>query len=199
MNSDQITRPMDADESQRGRNHARGRRLTAPPLSSGQRPNIGALMPTLYFAAPLFSSAERTFNLALTEKLERAGLTVFLPQRDGAESDRKPYSAMSKADRRQATFNLDRDKILESDVFLYVLDGRVPDEGAAFELGVAYADKMLRTTSRLIIGLHTDARAAFIGSRLNTMLDRAFDFIANSEDEACDFIERWGKDDRKMG
>jgi nucleoside 2-deoxyribosyltransferase len=190
---------MDADESQRGRNHARGRQLTAPPLSSGQRPNIGALMPTLYFAAPLFSSAERTFNLALTEKLERAGLTVFLPQRDGAESDCKAYSAMSKADQRQATFNLDRDKILESDVFLYVLDGRVPDEGAAFELGVAYADKMLRTTSRLIIGLHTDARAAFIGSRLNTMLDRAFDFIANSEDEACDFIERWGKDDRKMG
>lgn len=156
-------------------------------------------MPTLYFAAPLFSSAERTFNLALAEKLERAGLTVFLPQRDGVESDRKPYSAMSKADRRQAIFNLDRDQILESDVFLYVLDGRVPDEGAAFELGVAYADKMLRTTNRLIIGLHTDARAAFIGSRLNAMLDRAFDFIASSEDEACDFIERWGKDDRKMG
>jgi hypothetical protein len=28
---------------------------------------------------------------------------------------------MSKADRRQAIFNLDRDKILESDVFPYVL------------------------------------------------------------------------------
>jgi nucleoside 2-deoxyribosyltransferase len=168
-------------------------------VCTDQRRNIDALMPTLYFAAPLFSSAERTFNLALTERLERAGLTVFLPQRDGAESDRKPYSGMSKADRRQAMFNLDRDKILESDVFLYVLDGRVPDEGAAFELGVAYEDKMLRTTNRLIIGLHTDARAAFLGSRLNPMLDRAFDFIASSEDEACDFIEGWGKDDRKMG
>jgi nucleoside 2-deoxyribosyltransferase len=156
-------------------------------------------MPTLYFAAPLFSSAERTFNLALTEKLERAGLTVFLPQRDGAEGDREPYSAMSKADRRQAMFDLDRDKIVESDVFLYVLDGRVPDEGAAFELGVAYADKFLRTANRLIIGLHTDARSAFVGSRLNPMLDRAFDFIANTEDEACDFIDRWARDDRKIG
>jgi nucleoside 2-deoxyribosyltransferase len=156
-------------------------------------------MPTLYFAAPLFSSAERTFNLALTEKLEHGGLTVFLPQRDGAESDHKPYSARSKADRRQAIFNLDRDKILESDVFLYVLDGRDPDEGAAFELGVAYADKVLRTTNRLIIGLHTDARAAFLGARLNPMLDRAFDFIASSEDEACDFLEKWSKDVRNMG
>lgn len=62
-------------------------------------------MPTPYFAAPLFSSAERTFNLALTERRGRAGLTVFLSQRDGAESDREPYSAMSKADRRQAMFN----------------------------------------------------------------------------------------------
>jgi len=146
----------------------------------------------LYFAGPLFSEAERRFNLRLAERLERAGITVFLPQRDGAENDRDPDRVMSE-ERRQATFDLDRNQVLGSDVFLYVLDGRVPDEGAAFELGLAYADKMLRTTNRLIVGLHTDSRAAFLSSRLNLMLDRAFDFIASSEVEVCDFIQEWGK------
>jgi hypothetical protein len=47
--------------------------------------------------------------------------------------------------------------------------------------------------------LHTDARAAFLGSRLNAMLDRAFDFIASSEDEGAASLrggvkitEKWG-------
>ena len=43
-------------------------------------------MPTLYFAAPLFSESERIFNAALTREIERLGFTVFLPQRDGGSS-----------------------------------------------------------------------------------------------------------------
>ena len=40
----------------------------------------------VYFAAPLFNVAERTFNINLTNKIEEIGFEVFLPQRDGVEN-----------------------------------------------------------------------------------------------------------------
>jgi nucleoside 2-deoxyribosyltransferase len=36
----------------------------------------------LYIAAPLFTEAERAFNLVLAAALEAAGHDVYLPQRD---------------------------------------------------------------------------------------------------------------------
>ena len=45
----------------------------------------------IYLAGPLFSEAERRFNLRLTHRLEALGFEVFLPQRDGVERDRPPY------------------------------------------------------------------------------------------------------------
>ena len=60
-------------------------------------------------------------------------------------------------------FHLDRSRILEADVFLFVLDGRVPDEGACVELGIAYCQKYLQNGEKLLVGLHTDTRAAFRG------------------------------------
>lgn len=92
----------------------------------------------IYLAGPLFSEAERRFNSQLTEKLETLGFRVFLPQRDGVEREKPPYDAMTPEERRHATFHLDKAKITEADVFLFVLDGRVPDEGACVELGIAY-------------------------------------------------------------
>jgi hypothetical protein len=54
---------------------------------------------------------------------------VFLPQRDGVDRDKQPYDKMTKEERRLVMFQVDTTKIMESDVFLFVLDGRVPDEG----------------------------------------------------------------------
>lgn len=97
----------------------------------------------IYYAAPLFCQAEQEFNLQLTGKLEERGFTVFFPQRDFIESSKPPYNEMTKDERRQEIFTVDRDKILEADVFLFILDGRVPDEGACVELGIAYGQKHL--------------------------------------------------------
>ena len=135
----------------------------------------------IYFAGPLFSEAERRFNLALTQRLEALGYEVFLPQRDGAERDRPPYDAMTPEERRQAMFRLDRSRILDSDVFLFVLDGRVPDEGACVELGIAHCQKYLRNGEKLLIGLHTDTRAAFVGARLNPMVRVPLDYVVDDE------------------
>jgi len=86
--------------------------------------------PLIYFAGPLFSTAEKRFNQRLTKRLEEAGFRVFLPQRDGVERSKPPYDEMSSEERRGVMFELDRTKIFEADVFLFVLDGRVPDDGA---------------------------------------------------------------------
>ena len=135
----------------------------------------------IYFAGPLFSEAERRFNLALTQRLEALGYEVFLPQRDGAERDRPPYDAMTPEERRQAMFRLDRSRILDSDVFLFVLDGRVPDEGACVELGIAHCLKYLQNGEKLLLGLHTDTRSAFVGARLNPMVRVPLDHVVDDE------------------
>jgi nucleoside 2-deoxyribosyltransferase len=132
----------------------------------------------IYLAGPLFSEAERRFNLELTERLESLGFRVFLPQRDGVERGRPPYDLMTPEERRHAMFDLDRSMILESDIFLFVLDGRVPDEGACVELGIAYCKKEMQQSEKLLIGLHTDRRAAFIGARLNPMVSIPLDCVA---------------------
>ena len=136
----------------------------------------------IYFAGPLFSEAERRFNSRLTTELEALGHSVFLPQRDGVEPEEPPYDAMTPEERRQAIFDLDKEKILEADVFLFVLDGRVPDEGACVELGIAYCQKELQAGRKLLVGLQTDARAAFPGSKLNPMVRVPLQYVLEDEE-----------------
>jgi nucleoside 2-deoxyribosyltransferase len=144
----------------------------------------------IYFAGPLFNAAEQEFNSQLTNKLEQLGFKVFLPQRDGVERNKSPYSEMSKEQRRQVMFEIDRDKIIECDIFLFVLDGRVPDEGACVELGIAYSYKFLNKANKLLVGLQTDVRSAFLGSKLNPMIRVPLDCIAENEVDLLDFLKR---------
>jgi nucleoside 2-deoxyribosyltransferase len=107
----------------------------------------------IYFAAPLFNQAESEFNAQLCFKLEKMGFRVFLPQRDGVESSKSTYKEMSKDERRRAMFTMDRDEILAADIFLFILDGRVPDEGACVELGIAYAQRYLNLKTAIKQGV----------------------------------------------
>ena len=145
----------------------------------------------IYFGAPLFCEAEKAINLRLTEKLEKRGFSVFLPQRDGVESSQPPYDEMTNDERRQAIFSLDRDKVLEADIFLFILDGRVPDEGACVELGIAYGQKHLLEQDKLIIGMQTDSRAVFLGVKLNAMIHGSFEYIADNENNLIAAIEEY--------
>lgn len=145
-------------------------------------------MPRLYVAGPLFSAAERSFNAALAQRIEALGFEVFLPQRDGVESQSEPWASMTPDDRRRAIFETDRDQVFACDVLLFVLDGRVPDEGAALELGMAYAHRRLAKPGRRLVGLHTDPRAAFIGARLNPMLAVPLDVVFDSEEALLGYL-----------
>jgi len=143
----------------------------------------------IYFAGPLFCQSEQAFNLQLTGKLEERGFTVFLPQRDGIESSKPPYNEMTNKEKQKEIFAVDRDQVLEADVFLFVLDGRVPDEGACVELGIAYGQKYLLQRDKLLIGLHTDSRAAFTGDKLNAIIHGSLDHIADNENDLIAAIE----------
>jgi len=143
----------------------------------------------LYFSGPLFSRAEKDFNISLSRKLEEHDFSVFLPQRDGAENDAALYANLTKDEKKEAIFAVDRMRILECDVFLFILDGRVPDEGSCVELGIAYAQKYLKQSRKILIGLHTDSRAAFIGAKVNPMINQALDAIVHSESELLAYLE----------
>lgn len=137
----------------------------------------------IYFAGPLFSQAERNFNIELTERIEKLNFEIFLPQRDGAELDKPPFINMTQEERNKAIFKLDVNQVSQCDIFLFILDGRVPDEGACFELGLAYNQK------KMIIGLHTDMRASFIDSKLNAMLEGAFDELFTSAEALINYLK----------
>ena len=105
----------------------------------------------LYLAAPLFSDAEKSYNVYLREILSKF-YDVYLPQEDGlliVDLIKKGMNAKKAAD---LVFQNDISAINSCDILLIVLDGRTVDEGAAFELGVAFAKK------KKCIALQTDPR-----------------------------------------
>lgn len=146
-------------------------------------------MAKLYFAGPLFNQAERQFNEYICKELESINITVFLPQRDGVESTKPSYQDMAKEDRRRAMFAMDRDKIIAADIFLIILDGRVPDEGACVELGIAYGQRYLMKQKKILVGLRTDKRAAFLGSGLNPMISQSLDKVCVSIEDLLDYLK----------
>ena len=145
----------------------------------------------IYFAGPLFCKAEKTFNLKLTEKLEESGFSVFLPQRDGVDPNKSHYDSLTEEERFKKIFDTDRNKILQSDIFLIVLDGRVPDEGACVELGIAYEQKCLKNKDKLLIGLKTDWRVFSSDSKLNAMIFGALDCVLDNEVDLIQSLETY--------
>lgn len=128
-------------------------------------------MARIYFAAPLFCKAELDFNADLTNILRSNGHEVFLPQESQTGSD---------ADK---IFKGDLAGIDACDVLLFIMDGRVPDEGASFELGYAYAK------GKICIGLKTDVRTSERGGD-NIMLSCALEYgLARSIPELIGMLE----------
>ena len=120
----------------------------------------------VYFAGPLFNEAEREYNLKIVEILESYGYEVFLPQRDGFLAPE--LEGKSEAEKTKMIFEKDRDEVLKADILFMVLDGRVPDDGACVELGIAYA------SGKRCYGIKSDARSIELGMDLNPMIAGCF-------------------------
>lgn len=124
-------------------------------------------MPTLYFAAPLFTDAERSWNAAQVAALRVAfpEMELLVPQEfcaslqdDNGDADFARIFAACRAHLDRAT------------MVLAVLDGADADSGTAWELGYAYARQLP------CIGLRSDWRPAEDGSA-NCMLSRSCESV----------------------
>ena len=112
----------------------------------------------IYFAAPLFDDMEFRRNAEECAKLEEAGYEVYLPQRDAGEA-----AAGTPRDR---LFHDDVAHVRECDILVAYIDGRVPDEGTVFEIGMAFA------LGKPIYMVRSDRRS-FMQGHLNVMLEFA--------------------------
>ncbi|AFV24868.1 hypothetical protein Mpsy_2665 [Methanolobus psychrophilus R15] len=107
----------------------------------------------IYVAGPLFSIAELEFNEKIDDNLRKMGFSTFLPQRDGHLLSSLLSEGYSKEEATKIIFEMDIHHIKNSDIVLFLLDGRVPDEGACVEIGLAYA------YGKECIGYKTDSRS----------------------------------------
>jgi nucleoside 2-deoxyribosyltransferase len=93
----------------------------------------------LYFAGPLFTAAERDWNVALAGALRDAGHEVFLPQEQEPGKD------------APGIFSTDVGGIDWADALVAIMDGADPDSGTCWEVGYAYRKKpivLVRTDLR---------------------------------------------------
>jgi len=115
----------------------------------------------VYLAAPLFSEAEKTFNLMISELLTSHFFQVYLPQdvgddnycRDGEEHKRIFESHVNALD--------------TTDLLVAVIDGADADSGTSWEMGYAY---------RLgipVYAVRTDFRMAGHHELVNLMLEQS--------------------------
>lgn len=122
---------------------------------------------SVYIAAPLFSAAEKAFNLQFDAALRQAGIATYLPQRDGGEAAQLVRQGHDEHAVRAAMFDADVLAVKECAALVFVLDGRVPDEGGCVELGMAYA------WGKPCLGLQTDVRRFGGTDSNNLMIDYA--------------------------
>ena len=118
----------------------------------------------VYFAGPLFTQAERDWNIRTAEVIEGLGYDVFLPQAH------EPRQQTAKA-----IFEMDVEGLDASDMVVAVMDGPDPDSGTSWEVGYAYAHH------KPIVQIRTDFRGSGEGSLApyNLMLSESAKFIVS--------------------
>jgi nucleoside 2-deoxyribosyltransferase len=119
-----------------------------------------------YIAGPLFNDAEKAFNLKVDALVQSLGIETYLPQRDGGESIRMIREGQPPERVRRRLFELDVKEVKACDLFICILDGRVPDEGTCVELGMAYI------LGKECLGYQTDSRR-FALDYNNLMIENA--------------------------
>lgn len=128
--------------------------------------NVNASGLTVYCSGPLFSPEERDTMASIDSSLIAAGFKTFLPQRDGLEPVFLPlmnsplntsaFGLNKLADRSVFRFDLFM-LVHRCDVLVMNMNGRVPDEGACVEAGMAFA------LGKPVVLYKDDARTVFHG------------------------------------
>jgi len=136
----------------------------------------------VFIAGPLFSQAEREFNVRVEEELRRHGFETFLPQRDVGRLD----ELLAKEGERAYRMIFDRDLkgLDQADVVVAILDGPDVDSGTAFEVGYAFAK------GKPVVGLKTDMRVFARAEEVNNMLAQGVKALAKNVDEVISMLKK---------
>lgn len=134
----------------------------------------GRSMKKIYFAAPLFNEMELKRNEEYAKIIETWGYEVYLPQREAGLSARILKNLnTNKLEVNEAIFQKDLDGIKSCDFLIFFLDGRIPDEGACVELGIAYA------LGKKCLGYKTDDRCLDFTGDDNLFIEGCMNFKIN--------------------
>ncbi len=136
----------------------------------------------MFIAGPLFSQAEREFNLKVDGELRKHGFETFLPQRDVGKLDELLAKEGERAYRM--IFKRDLKGLDQSDVVVAILDGPDVDSGTAFEVGYAFAK------GKPVVGLKTDMRVFAKDEELNNMLAQGIRALARNLDEVVSELKK---------
>jgi len=126
----------------------------------------------VYFAAPLFSEAERAFNRGVRDLLEESLYDVYLPQEIGDDD-----ATRDTGDQR-AIFERHVRALDEVDVVVAVIDGADADSGTAWEMGYAHGRGIP------VVALRTDFRRVGETELVNLMLEASSTVVRRTGDLA---------------
>ena len=127
-------------------------------------------MNKIYFAAPLFNEMELERNKKYTNIFRKWGYEVYLPQESAGLSAKIIANGKDKYEVSKNIFETDLNGIKWCDILVFFLDGRVPDEGACVELGMAYA------WGKKCIGFKTDDRCLDFTGTDNLFIEGCMNF-----------------------
>ena len=127
-------------------------------------------MKKIYFAAPLFNEMELKRNKEITKKLRSWGYDVYLPQENAGLSAKIIAAGGDIYGVSRKIFQSDIEGIKKCDILIFFLDGRVPDEGACVELGMAYA------WNKICLGYKTDDRCLDFTGTDNLFIEGCMNF-----------------------
>jgi nucleoside 2-deoxyribosyltransferase len=123
----------------------------------------------IYLAGPLFTEAERRFNVELADRLGAAGHAVYLPQRDAPAPAGDGYPTR--------IFRANLEGLEAAEALVAVCDGVQVDDGTAWEIGWAYARGVP------VYGLRTDPRSVTAQERINLTIEQCLATLAASIEE----------------
>jgi nucleoside 2-deoxyribosyltransferase len=130
-----------------------------------------------YIAGPLFNEGERFWNGEINSRVQKAGFTTYIPQRDGIK-------LQHKSDVRKI-FEEDRDHISHADLIVANLDGMDVDAGTAWELGYAHG------LGKHVVGVYTDWRLHFKWQTVNLMIQCSVDKLVTSLHELDEYLQKF--------
>lgn len=124
----------------------------------------------IYLAAPLFSEAEKWFNVQLYEILTEGLYEVYLPQEIGDDTHCRDTDAHARI------FKSHMEALHAVDAVVAVIDGSDADSGTSWEMGYASA------LGKPVVAIRTDFRMAGHHERVNLMLEQS-SVVVNSKEK----------------